>query len=74
MSEPREVSAVQKTIRAFALVVVGTTEQFPFHLNEAKANGVSEAGLIEVIADLAFDSGWPKSMSAVMVAKEVVRK
>lgn len=99
MSEPKEESAVQKMLGAFApklaeltdnvlfadvwareeltprdrslitvaaLIAGGNTEQLPFHLNKARENGLSEAELIEVITHLAFYSGWPKSMSAIM--------
>ena len=34
-------------------------------------NGVTETELKEVIIHLAFYAGWPRAMSAIMVAKEV---
>jgi 4-carboxymuconolactone decarboxylase len=43
-------------------------------MNKAKDNGLTEEELIEVITHLAFYAGWPKSMSAIMVAKEVFSK
>jgi 4-carboxymuconolactone decarboxylase len=57
-----------------ALIAGGNTEQLPFHLNRAKENGLSETDLVEVITHLAFYSGWPKSMSAIRVAKEVFKQ
>ncbi|TME12133.1 MAG: carboxymuconolactone decarboxylase family protein [Chloroflexi bacterium] len=57
-----------------ALIAGGNTEQLPGHLNRAKENGLSETELDEVITHLAFYSGWPKSMSAIRVAKEVFKK
>ncbi len=57
-----------------ALIADGNTEQLPGHLNRAKENGLSETELVEVITHLAFYSGWPKSMSAIRVAKEVFKK
>ena len=57
-----------------ALIAGGNTEQLPGHLNRAKENGLSENELVEVITHLAFYSGWPKSMSAIRVAKEVFKK
>ena len=57
-----------------ALIANGNTEQLPGHLNRAKENGLSETELVEVITHLAFYSGWPKSMSAIRVAKEVFKK
>ncbi len=57
-----------------ALIAGGNTEQLPGHLNRAKENGLSETELVEVITHLTFYSGWPKSMSAIRVAKEVFKK
>ena len=58
-------------ITVAALITGGNTEQLSFHLNKARDNGLSETELIEVITHLAFYAGWPKSVSAVRVAKEV---
>ena len=57
-----------------ALIANGNTEQLPSHLNRAKANGISEAELAEVMTHLAFYTGWPRAISAVTVAKEVFKK
>ena len=54
-----------------ALIANGNTEQLKGHLSRARENGVSEAELAEVVAHLAFYAGWPRAMSAVMVAKSV---
>lgn len=54
-----------------SLVTGGNTEQLEFHLNLAKENSLSEEELIEVITHLAFYAGWPKAMSAIMLAKEI---
>jgi len=43
-------------------------------LPRAVENGVKEAELIETITHLAFYSGWPNAMSAIMVAKELFAK
>jgi len=61
-------------ITVAALIAGGNTEQLPFHLNRAKENGLSETELIEVITHLAFYCGWPRSMSAIKVAREVFQK
>lgn len=61
-------------ITVAALVAGGSTEQLPFHLSKALKNGLSETELIEAITHLAFYAGWPKAMSALMVAKEVFAK
>ena len=54
-----------------ALVAMNRPDQLRFHLNFAVQNGVGKEELIEVITHLAFYSGWPNAMSAIMVAKEV---
>jgi 4-carboxymuconolactone decarboxylase len=59
-------------ITVAALVAGGNTEQLSFHLNKARENGLSETELVEVITHLAFYAGWPRAMSAIMVAKQVL--
>ena len=61
-------------ITVAALIAGGNTEQLPGHLNRAKANGLSEAELAEVIIHLAFYAGWPRAMSAIGVAREVFKR
>ena len=61
-------------ITVAALIANGNTEQLTGHLNRAKANGISESELAEVIIHLAFYAGWPRTMSAVRVAREVFKK
>lgn len=57
-----------------ALIANGNTEQLPSHLSLARANGLSETELSEVMTHLAFYAGWPRAVSAVLVAKEVFKK
>ena len=57
-----------------ALIALNRMEQLPFHLRRALENGISKDELIEVITHLAFYSGWPNSMSAVRIAREVFAK
>lgn len=57
-----------------ALIALNRPEQLRFHLGYALQNGVKKEELIEVITRLAFYSGWPTAMSAIMVAKEVFSK
>jgi 4-carboxymuconolactone decarboxylase len=57
-----------------ALIANGNTEQLPSHLNRAKANGILESELAEVMTHLAFYTGWPRAISAILVAKEVFKK
>lgn len=53
-----------------ALIATGSTEQLSGHLNRAKANGLSESEIAEVIIHLAFYAGWPREMSAIRVARD----
>ncbi len=57
-----------------ALIATGSTEQLTGHLNRARANGLSEAELAEVITHLAFYAGWPRAMSAIRVARDVFKR
>ncbi|TPW75617.1 carboxymuconolactone decarboxylase family protein [Schumannella soli] len=55
-----------------ALVTGGDAAQLRFHLGRAVENGVSRIELIEAITHLAFYAGWPKAMTALGVAREVL--
>ena len=55
-----------------ALVATNRTEQLTFHLQRAIENGVTKEELVEVITHLAFYSGWPTAMSAMMILKQVL--
>lgn len=57
-----------------ALIANGNTEQLRGHLNLAKTNGLSETELAEVMIHLAFYAGWPRAISAILVAKEVFKE
>jgi 4-carboxymuconolactone decarboxylase len=57
-----------------ALIAMNRPDQLRFQLGKALENGVEKEELIEVITHLAFYSGWPNVMSAIMVAKEVFSK
>ena len=57
-----------------ALIALNRPEQLRFHLTKAVENGVRKEELIEVITHLAFYSGWPNAMTAIMIAKEVFSK
>lgn len=58
-------------ITVAALIAGGHTAQLPNHLRRARANGLSDTELKEVIVHLAFYAGWPNAMSAIGVAKQV---
>ena len=61
-------------ITVAALIALNRPDQLRFHLSRAVENGVRKEELIEVITHLAFYSGWPNAMSAIMIAKEVFSK
>ena len=54
-----------------ALIAMNRQDQLRFHLGRALENGVKKEELIEAITHLAFYSGWPNAMSAILIAKEV---
>lgn len=61
-------------ITVASLVALNRTEQLPFHLSRALENGVTKAEIVESITHLAFYSGWPTAMSAIMLAKGVFKE
>jgi 4-carboxymuconolactone decarboxylase len=66
----REPSGSLVTVAALA--TAGNTEQLTFHLGLARQNGVTRTELTEAITHLAFYAGWPRAMSAMTVAKQVL--
>jgi 4-carboxymuconolactone decarboxylase len=70
--ERRDLSKRDRSlVTVAALIALNRPEQLRFHLPKALENGVRKEELIEVITHLAFYSGWPNSMNAIMVAKEL---
>ncbi len=61
-------------ITVAALIASGNTEQLSGHLKRARENGISEAELSEIMTHLAFYAGWPRAISAILVAREVFKK
>lgn len=61
-------------ITVAALVALNRPDQLRFHLGKAVENGVKKEELIEAITHLAFYSGWPNAMTAVLLAKELFEK
>ncbi len=61
-------------ITVATLVALNRTEQLPFHLGRALENGIRKDEIIELITHLAFYSGWPTAMSAVLLAKKVFQE
>jgi len=58
-------------ITVASLVALNRTDQLPYHLGRALENGITKEELSELITHLAFYSGWPTAMSAVLLAKRV---
>jgi 4-carboxymuconolactone decarboxylase len=58
-------------ITVATLVALNRTEQLRGHLERALKNGVTKDEIVELITHLAFYSGWPTAMSAMMLAKDV---
>ena len=73
--ERKELSQRDRSLATVAaLIALNRPDQLRFHLNKAVENGLTKEELIEVITHLAFYSGWPNAMSAIMIAKEVFSK
>lgn len=53
------------------LIATYRPEQLRGHLARALDNGVTKDEIAEIITHLAFYSGWPGSMTAARIAKEV---
>ena len=59
-------------ISVVALMASGITDSsLKFHLQNAKANGVSKEEIAAVITHVAFYAGWPKGWAVFNLAKEV---
>jgi 4-carboxymuconolactone decarboxylase len=61
-------------ITVATLIALYRTNELPFHLGRALENGVTKDELIELITHLAFYAGWPSSMTAIMIAKDIFAK
>jgi len=57
-----------------SLIATYRPEQLRGHLARALDNGVTRDEISEVITHLAFYSGWPASMTAARIAKEVMEE
>jgi 4-carboxymuconolactone decarboxylase len=73
--ERKELSKRDRSlVTVAALIALNRPEQLRFHLEKALDNGLKKEELIEVITHLAFYSGWPNAINAIMVAKELFSK
>ncbi|MFY9629705.1 MAG: carboxymuconolactone decarboxylase family protein [Methylocystis sp.] len=64
---PRDRSLVTIT----SLISLYRTNELPFHLQKALANGISRSEIVATITQLAFYSGWPPAMTALRIARTV---
>ncbi len=55
-----------------ALIAMNRPDQLRSHLGLASKNGLTREELAEAITHLAFYSGWPSSVTAATIAKEVL--
>ena len=59
-------------ITVVTLVSMGMTDSsLTYHLQNAKANGITRQEISEVLTHIAFYAGWPKAWAAFRQAKEV---
>ncbi|HQI01293.1 MAG TPA: carboxymuconolactone decarboxylase family protein [Deltaproteobacteria bacterium] len=73
--ERKELSKRDRSlITVSALIALYRPEQLRFHLEKALDNGLTKEELFEAITHLAFYSGWPNAMTAIMIAKEIFSK
>ncbi len=55
-----------------AIAAPSSLSQLRSHLVIGKQNGLTETELKEAIIHLAFYAGWPRAMSAITVAKDIL--
>jgi 4-carboxymuconolactone decarboxylase len=73
--ERKELSKRDRSlITVAALIALNRPDQLRFHFTRALENGVKKEELVEAITHLAFYSGWPNAMTAVVVAKELFER
>lgn len=72
-SRESELSLRDRSIvTVVALMSQGLVDSsFAYHLQSAKAHGVTKAEIAEILTHAAFYAGWPKAWAALRSAKEV---
>lgn len=61
-------------ITVSALIAMDRPDQLRSHIRLALRNGVTQEEIIETITQLAFYSGWPNSVTAVGIARDVFKE
>ncbi|MGH0053621.1 MAG: carboxymuconolactone decarboxylase family protein [Sphaerochaetaceae bacterium] len=72
-SREKELSPRDRSmITISALMASGILDSsLNFHLQKAKANGITKAEIVEILTHLAFYAGWPKAWPVFRMAKEI---
>ena len=52
-----------------SLISLYRSNELPFHVKRALANGVTRDEIVEMITHLAFYAGWPNANSAVRIVR-----
>lgn len=59
-------------VTVVSLVSQGITDSsLTYHLQAARANGVTRSEIAEVVTQIGFYAGWPKAWAAFRMAKEI---
>lgn len=63
---------IRSVVTLTALISKGITDNsLQYHLQTAKANGVTRTEMAEILTHLSFYAGWPNAWAAFRMAKEV---
>jgi 4-carboxymuconolactone decarboxylase len=54
-----------------SLVSAGNVAQLEGHIPLGLANGLTQDEIVEAITHVAFYAGWPKAVSALVLAKQI---
>ena len=58
-------------ITVACLIALYRTNELPWHLKRAIANGVSRDEIVETVTHLAFYAGWPTASTAVGIVRQM---
>ena len=59
-------------VTVVSLMAMGLVdESFRYHLQTAKANGITKEEIAEIVTHAAFYVGWPKAWAVFRMAKEI---
>ena len=57
-----------------SLISLYRVNEISFHLKKALENGVTREEIVSAITHLAFYAGWPPAMTALQIARKVLRR